>query len=154
MMRHVIGDQKLKEGVEATRLQLAFMIGFISSSVRSMRCPYFLILAVAKVGTKMWLQVQRTFLHIITLNFLESGYSHMECDSMHFAIEREKRHADVSLCWTGFRCFVELDEETHTKFSIITIKTSMISKNLHRSFLKTSAAILMATWSTGLRSKA
>ena len=30
-------------------------------------------------------------------NFVESGHSHMESDSMQSAIEREKRHADVGL---------------------------------------------------------
>ena len=31
----------------------------------------------------------------ITHNFLESGHSHMECDSMHAAIEHEKKFVDV-----------------------------------------------------------
>ena len=53
-----------------------------------------------------------------------------------------------------FRYFVGLDANTHTKFSIITIKTSMTSKNLLRGFLQTSAAILMVTWSSGFWSKA
>ena len=39
--------------------------------------------------------VQNTQLEIITQNFLESGHSHMECDSMHSAIESEKKYIDV-----------------------------------------------------------
>ena len=53
-----------------------------------------------------------------------------------------------------FIYFVGLDAKTLTKFSIITIKTSMTSKNLLRGFLQTSAAILMVTWSSGFWSKA
>ena len=34
-------------------------------------------------------------LKCITHNFLESGHSHMECDSMHAAIEHEKKFVDV-----------------------------------------------------------
>ena len=33
MMRYVIAGEKLKQGVEAMRLQLAFMIKFVSSPV-------------------------------------------------------------------------------------------------------------------------
>lgn len=39
--------------------------------------------------------VQNTSLQIITHNFLESGHSHMECDSMHAAIEHEKKSTCV-----------------------------------------------------------
>ena len=39
--------------------------------------------------------VNNTHLQIITHNFLESGHSHMECDSMHSAIETEKKHVHV-----------------------------------------------------------
>ena len=33
----------------------------------------------------------------ISLNFLEPSHTQMECDSMHSAIENEKRHRNVSL---------------------------------------------------------
>ena len=36
-----------------------------------------------------------TTLKCITHNFLKSGHSHMECDSMHAAIEHEKKFFDV-----------------------------------------------------------
>ena len=39
--------------------------------------------------------VQKTQLEIITHNFLESGHSYMECDSMHSAIETEKKYIAV-----------------------------------------------------------
>ena len=39
--------------------------------------------------------VRNTQLRVITHNFLESGHSHMECDSMHSAIEREKKNINV-----------------------------------------------------------
>lgn len=35
--------------------------------------------------------VQNTHLKVITHNFLESGHSHMECDGMHSAIEKERQ---------------------------------------------------------------
>ena len=56
MMRRVIAGHKLKEGAEATIQQLAFVIGFVCSTVWFLRCPYFLILAVAEIAIKMWLQ--------------------------------------------------------------------------------------------------
>ena len=94
MMRHVIAGQKLMEGVEAMRyLQLAFligMIGFVSSKVWFLRCPYFLILAVAEIASKMWLQCffMRYSGHLfkLTHNFLQNGHSKMECYSMHFEL--------------------------------------------------------------------
>ena len=39
--------------------------------------------------------VQQLPIKAITHNFLESGHSHMECDSMHAAIEAEKKYKDV-----------------------------------------------------------
>ena len=39
--------------------------------------------------------VQKTQLEIITHNFQESGHLYMECDSMHSAIETEKKYIDV-----------------------------------------------------------
>ena len=36
-----------------------------------------------------------TTLKCITHNFLESGYSHMECDSIHTAIEHKKKYVDI-----------------------------------------------------------
>jgi len=39
--------------------------------------------------------VQKLDIDVITHNFLESGHSMMECDSMHSAIEKEKRYRDV-----------------------------------------------------------
>ena len=39
--------------------------------------------------------VQKTHVETITHNFLESGHSYMECDSMHSAIECEKKYVDV-----------------------------------------------------------
>ena len=101
VMRHVIAGQKLKEDVEAMRLQLAFMIGFVSSSVGFLKCPYFLILSCGgrncnqNVAAMFLHAVQQTPLQVSTHNFLKSGHSHMECDFMHSAIEREKRHADA-----------------------------------------------------------
>ena len=84
MMRHVIAGQKLKEGVEAMRLQLAFpigMIGFVSSPVWFLRCPYFLILAAAEIANRnvaaMFLYaVQRTPLQVYALLFIEWSLSH------------------------------------------------------------------------------
>ena len=43
----------------------------------------------------MYADQHSTTLKCITHNFLESGHSHMECDSMHAAIEHEKRYVDV-----------------------------------------------------------
>ena len=45
--------------------------------------------------------VQNTTLKTITHNFLESGHSYMECDSMHAAIEHEKKstHVYTMLDW-------------------------------------------------------
>lgn len=40
--------------------------------------------------------VQNTHVETICHNFLESGHSYLECDSMHSAIEREKRFTPVS----------------------------------------------------------
>ena len=39
--------------------------------------------------------VQKLPIQMITHNFLESGHSHMECDSMHSAIETETKYKDV-----------------------------------------------------------
>ena len=47
------------------------------------------------VVTLLMYAVQKTQLEIITHNFLESGHSYMECDSMHSAIETEKKYIDV-----------------------------------------------------------
>ena len=84
MMRHVIAGQKLKESVEAMRLQLAFligMIGFVSSPVWFLTCPYFLILAVAEIANQnvaaMFLYaVQRTPLQVNAQGFIEWSLSH------------------------------------------------------------------------------
>ena len=43
----------------------------------------------------MYAAQHSTTLKCITHNFLESGHSHMECDSMHAAIEHEKKYVDV-----------------------------------------------------------
>ena len=47
------------------------------------------------VATPLMYAVQKTQLEIITHHFLESGHSYMECDSMHSAVETEKKYIDV-----------------------------------------------------------
>ena len=112
MMHHVIAGKKL-EGVEAMRLQLAFMIEFVSSPVCFLRCALFSYTCDGrncnKNVTAMFLcAIQRTPHQVIMHNFLESGHSCMVCDSMHSAAEHEKRHADVftMLDWTQIFCWV------------------------------------------------
>ena len=47
--------------------------------------------------------VQTLAVKVITHNFLESGNTMMECESMHAAIEKEKKYQDVSTVsdWTA-----------------------------------------------------
>ena len=109
--------------------------------------------------------VQRTPLLVIMPNFLESGHSHMESDSMVLkighkklvsrptALEREKRHADVFTMLDWVQISRQARRKNPYKVFIITIKTSITSKNLHRGFLQTIAALLMVTWSSGFRLK-
>ena len=47
------------------------------------------------VAALLMYAVQKTQVETITHNFLESGHSYMECDSMHSAIECEKKYVDV-----------------------------------------------------------
>ncbi len=47
------------------------------------------------VAAAMLWAAQKSDLQEISLNFLESGHTQMECDAMHAAIEHEKRHKSV-----------------------------------------------------------
>ena len=156
-MRYVIAGEKLKEGVEAMRRQLAFMIRFINSPVWLLMSTCFLTCGGRtcnqNVATMFLCVVQRTPLLVIMPNFVESGHSHMESDPMQSAIEREKRHADAFTMLDWVQISRQARRKNPYKVFIITTKTSITSKNLHRGFLQTSAALLMVTWSSGFRLK-
>ena len=94
------------------------------------KVPLFSDLAVAEIATKMWLQC-------FLMRYISSS-NHAKLSKvvtftwnvflfiLQLSVRRGTRMS--SLCCTECRYFVRLDEKHHTKFSIITIKTSLASK--------------------------
>ena len=63
----------------------------------------------------MYADQHSTTLKCITRNFPESGHSNMECESMHAAIEHEKKYVDVFTMLDWIIIFGWLEDQIHIR---------------------------------------